>query len=225
MKHIRCHRPDISWVDFFFRAPQYTLRFLYMSGDNLFCTMMRLFRTQRSPISGGMRQRGKGKCFNFTHRCKSLNCFKPSVTWGQEFLYIWKQRLEASNTSDKKIMNIVVIFCSLFNLMKPILLFVVLAWWQRTSMKVIVSKKLMKFLPVSVQPVQQSGCPDHWRLQKMYFNLFFFFFPLWDINPTTRKGFILSNKVRFVREPGKAKWPSWTSRSPAVWFIAIIYPF
>ena len=39
--------------------------------------------------------------------------------------------------------------------------------------KVIVSKKLMKFLPVSLWPVQQSGCPDHCRLQKMHCNHFF----------------------------------------------------
>ena len=31
-------------------------------------------------------------------------------------------------------------------------------------------------------------------------------------------------KMRLVREPGKAKWLSWTSHSPD-WFIAIIYPF
>ena len=40
-------------------ALQYTLRFLCMSGDSLFCTLMRLFRTQMSPISKGMRQREK----------------------------------------------------------------------------------------------------------------------------------------------------------------------
>ena len=176
MKHIRCHRPDISWVDFFFRAPQYTLRFLYMSGDNLFCNMMRLFRTQMSPISGGMRQRGKEKCFNFTHRCKSLNCFKPSVTWGQEFLYIWKQRLEASNTSDKKIMKIVVIFCSLFNLLKPILLFVVLAWRQRTSVKVMVSKKLMRFLQCLYDLTSKVGALITGDCRKCILTFFFFFF-------------------------------------------------
>ena len=40
-------------------APQYTLRFLCMSGDSLFCTLMRLFRTQMYPVCGGMRQREK----------------------------------------------------------------------------------------------------------------------------------------------------------------------
>ena len=45
----------------------------------------------------------KEKYFNFTHRYKSLNYFEPSVTWGEEFFFnIWKQRLEASNMSDKK---------------------------------------------------------------------------------------------------------------------------
>ena len=53
-------------------APQYTPRFLCMSGDSLFCTLMRLFWTPMSPISGETER--KEKCFNFTHRCKSLNC-------------------------------------------------------------------------------------------------------------------------------------------------------
>ena len=57
---------------------------------------------QVSPISGGTRAERKEKCFNFTHRCELLNCFKPSVSWGEELLYIWKQRLEAHNMSDKK---------------------------------------------------------------------------------------------------------------------------
>ena len=138
---------------------------------SLFCTLMRRFRTQMSPISGGTRQR-KEKCFNFTHRCKSLNCFKPSVTW-EEFFYIWKQSLEASNMSDKKSWKLqsYLAVCSIS--CNKSFCFVVLAWRQRKSVNVIVSKKLMKFFPVSVQPVQQSEWSDHWRLQKMYFNHFF----------------------------------------------------
>jgi len=45
-------------VDISFRAPQYALRFLYMSGDSLFY-LDEAFRTQMSPIFGGMRQREK----------------------------------------------------------------------------------------------------------------------------------------------------------------------
>ena len=101
MKHNRCHRPDISWVDFSFRAPQYLFRFLYMSGDSLFYLDEAV---QNSCVFSFWRDEAerKEKCFNFTHRCKSLRCFKPSVTRGEKLFYIWKQRLEASNVSDKK---------------------------------------------------------------------------------------------------------------------------
>ena len=58
---------------------------------------------QNPNVSNSWRdETGKKKCFNFTHRYKSQNCFKPSVTWGEEFFNIWKQRLEASSMSDKK---------------------------------------------------------------------------------------------------------------------------
>ena len=86
----------------------------------------------------------------------------------------------------------------------------ILVWWQRTSMNVTVSQKLTKLLPVSVWPVQQSGCPDHWILKKVHFNHFFHCEIL-----TLQLGKALSwqIKVRFVREPGKVKRPSWTSHS------------
>ena len=161
----------------------------------------------------------KEKCFNFTHRCKSLNCFKPSVTWGEEFFNTWKQRLESSNMSDKKSWKLqsYLTVCSIS--CNQSFCFVVHAWRQRTSVSVIVSKKLMKFLPVSVQPVQQSGCPDHWRLQKMYLNLFFFFI-VRLLTPQPGKALSYQMKVRFVRELGKAKWPSWTSPSPDCLFYS-----
>ena len=233
-------------------APQYTLRFLYMSGDSLFYVDEAV---QNSCVFSFWRDEAerKEKCFNFTHRCKSLNCFKPSVTWGEKLFYIWKQRWEtsnvsawrwqwhptpallpgeshgwrslvgcspwghwesgttewlhfhfsfscigegngnplqcsclesprdggawwasvygvaqsrtglkwlsnssssSSNVSDKKswklysYLAVCLISCNQF------LCSVVLAWPQRTSVKVMVSKKLMKFLPVSVWPVQ-----------------------------------------------------------------------
>ena len=82
-------------------APQYTLIFLYMSGDSLFYLDEAV---QNSCVFSFWRDEAerKEKCFNFTHRCKSLRCFKPSVTRGEKLFYIWKQRLEASNVSDKK---------------------------------------------------------------------------------------------------------------------------
>ena len=118
-------------------------------------------------------------------------------------------------------MKIIVIFsCSIS--CNQSFCFVVLAWRQRTSVNVIVSKKLMKFLPVSVRPVQQSGGPDHWKFKKLYFNHFFFHCEILTLQPG--KALSYQIKVRFVRGPGKAKWPSWASHSPD-WFIAIVYPF
>lgn len=172
-------------MDFSFRAPQYTLRFLYMSGDSLFIYLIRLFRTQVSPVSGGMRQREKR--YNFTHRSKSLDCFKRSVTRGGVLLYIWKHRVKVNNMSDKKswkLWSYLAVYSIPCNWS---LCSAVLAQWPRTSVKAIVSKRLMKFLWTSVWPVQQSGCPDHWRLWKAPFNHFFLF---WDINPEARKGII-----------------------------------
>ena len=124
----------------------------------------------------------KEKCFNFTHRYKSLNYFKPSVTWGEEFFNIWKQRLEASNIrkkkkeasnmSDKKVMKIVVIFsCSIS--CNQSFCFVALAWRQRTSVNVIVSRKLMKFLPVSVWP-SKVGALITGNCRKCILIIFFF---------------------------------------------------
>ena len=129
---------------------QYTLRFLCMSGV-FFVPWWGCSEPKCLPFLEG--QDREKKCFNFTHRCKSLNCFKPSVTW-EEFFYIWKQRLEASNMSDKKSWKLqsYLAVCSIS--CNQSFCFVVLAWWQRTSVNVIVSKKLMKFFPVSVQPVQ-----------------------------------------------------------------------
>ena len=40
------------------------------------------------------------------------------------------------------------------------------------------------------------------------------FSPLWDTNPAARKSLSYQIKVRFVREPGKAKQPYWISQSP-----------
>ena len=144
MKHNRCHRLDISWVGFSFRALQYTLRFLYMSGDSLFY----LDKAVQSPgVSNFWRGKAerKEKCFNFTHGCKPLNCFKPSVTWGEVLLFIWKRRLKDNNMSDKKSWNLwshLAVYsipcnwslCSVFP-----------AWQPRTLVKAIVSKKLLKF--------------------------------------------------------------------------------
>ena len=145
------------------------------------------------------------------------------MTWGEEFFNTWKQRLESSNMSDKKSWKLqsYLTVCSIS--CNQSFCFVVHAWRQRTSVSVIVSKKLMKFLPVSVQPVQQSGCPDHWRLQKMYLNLFFFFI-VRLLTPQPGKALSYQMKVRFVRELGKAKWPSWISHSPGSVFLAV-YPF
>ena len=58
VKHNRCYWPDISWVDFSFRGPQYTLRFLYMSGDSLFYPDEAVQNPSVS-ISRGTRQREK----------------------------------------------------------------------------------------------------------------------------------------------------------------------
>ena len=108
-------------MDFSFTAPQYTLRFLYMSGDSLFIYLIRLFRTQVSPVSGGMRQREKR--YNFTHRSKSLDCFKRSVTRGEVLLYIWKHRVKVNNMSDKKSWKLWSYISSLLHSMQLIPLF------------------------------------------------------------------------------------------------------
>ena len=161
MKHNRCHRPDISCVDFSFRTPECMLRFLYMSGDSLFIYLIRLFRPKCFQFLEGW---GRKKKYNFTHRSESLYYFKPSVTWGEVLLFIWKRRLKDNNMSDKKSWNLwshLAVYsipctwslCSVVPAQRP-----------RTSVKATVSKKLMKFLPMSARPVQQSGCPDHWRL-------------------------------------------------------------
>ena len=113
---------------------------------------------QNSNVSNFWRDEAerKEKCFNFTPRCKSLYCFKPSVTWGEEFLYIWKQRLEVSNMSDKKSWKLwpYLAVCSVS--CNQSFCLVVLDWRQRMSVKVIVSKKLMKFCSVCMT------CPAKW---------------------------------------------------------------
>ena len=48
----------------------------------------------------------------------------------------------------------------------------------------------------------------------MYFNLFFFFFHCEILTQQPGKALLYQIKVRFVREPGKAKRQSWTSHSP-----------
>ena len=53
---------------------------------------------------------------------------------------------------------------------------------------------------------------------------FFFFFHCEMLTLQPGKALLYQIKVRFVRGPGKAKRPSWTSHSPD-WFIAIVYPF
>ena len=143
-----------------------------MSGDSLFIYLIRLFRTQVSPASGGMRQREKR--YNFTRRSKSLDCFKWSVTRGEVLLYIWKHRVKINNMSDKKswkLRSYLAVYSIPCNWS---LCSAVLAQWPRTSVKAVVAKKLMKLLWMSVWPVQQSGCPDHWRLWKAPFNHFFY---------------------------------------------------
>ena len=122
MKHNGYHRPDNSWVDFSFRAPQYTLRFFCMAGEGLFYLDVDIQNPNVSNFSKDEAE-WKEKYFNFTHRCKSLNCFKLSVTWREELSYIGKQRLEASKYVRQKVMKIVVIFFSLFNSMQLIPLF------------------------------------------------------------------------------------------------------
>ena len=129
--------------------------FLYMSGDSLFYLDEAV---QNSSVSNFWRDEAerKEKYFNFTHRHKSQNCFKSSVTWGEEFFFffnIWKQRLEASNMSDKKSWKLYsyLAVCSIS--WNQFLCSVVLVWQQRMSVKVIVSKKLKKLLPVSVQTI------------------------------------------------------------------------
>ena len=72
-----------------------------MSGEGLFYLDVGI---QNPNVSNFSRDEAEWKenSFNFTHRCKSLNYFKPSVNWREELFYIRKQRLEASNMSDKK---------------------------------------------------------------------------------------------------------------------------
>ena len=80
----------------------------------------RLFRTQVFPVSGGMRQREKR--YNFTHRSKSLNCFKPSVTRKSAPLYL-KTQIKSQQYVRQQIMKLVITFSSLLNPMQLIPLF------------------------------------------------------------------------------------------------------
>ena len=90
----------VGWI-FLLELPTIFLRCLYMSGNSLFY----LDEAGQNPnVSNFWRDEAerKEKCFNFTHRCKPLNCFKPSVTLREELFYIGKQRLEPGIMSDKK---------------------------------------------------------------------------------------------------------------------------
>ena len=157
----------------------------------------RLFRTQVFPVSGGMRQREKR--YNFTHRSKSLNCFKPSVTRKSAPLYL-KTQIKSQQYVRQQIMKLVITFSSLLNPMQLISFFVVLAQWPITSVKAIISKKLMKFLWMSVRPVPQSRCPDHWRLWEAHFNHFFYSEIL-----ILKPGKALSNKNEVCQGAGKSQ--------------------
>ena len=126
--------------------------------------------------------------------------------------YIWKQRLEASSASDKKswklysYLAVCLISCNQF------LCSVVLAWQQRTSVKVIVSKKLMKFLPVSYDLTSKVGALITGDCRKCILTIFFFIVRL--LTPHPGKASSYQIKVRLFREQGKAKQPSWISHSP-----------
>ena len=150
----------VGWI-FLLELPSIFLRFLYMSGDSLFYLVEAV---QNPNVSNFWRDEAerKEKCFYSTHRCKSLNCFKPSVTWGEELFYIWKQRLEASNTSDKKSWKLLsyLAVCSISR--NQSLCFAVLARRPRTSVKTVVSEKFVKFF-VSVCMI----CPAEWVPQSL----------------------------------------------------------
>ena len=151
---------SVEWV-FLLEVPSILWDF-HICRETVFFTLMRLFTTQMSQISGGTRQREKKN--NFTHRCKSLNCLKPSVTW-EELLYIWKQRLEVRNMSDKKSWNLQSYLAVHLISRNWSVCSAILAQWQSMPVKAIVYQKLVKILlPMSVWPVQQSGCSNHWRL-------------------------------------------------------------
>ena len=153
---------SVEWV-FLLEVPSILLRFPYMSGDSHFY----LDEAVQNPnVSNFWRDKAKRKekYFNFTHRCKSLNCLKPSVTW-EELLYIWKQRLEVRNMSDKKSWNLQSYLAVHLISRNWSVCSAILAQWQSMPVKATVYQKLVKILlPMSVWPVQQSGCSNHWRL-------------------------------------------------------------
>ena len=124
---------------------------------------------------------------------------------------MWKQRLEASNMSDKKSWNlpsylgIYLISCN-WSFCSAIL-----AQWQRMPVKAIVSQLVKFFCQSRYDLSSKVGAPITGDYRKHILTMSS---PLWDINPEARKGFFLSNESEFVRELGKAKWPSWISHSP-----------
>ena len=149
-----------------------------------------------------------------------LYCFKPSVTRKSAPLYL-KTQIKSQQYVRQQIMKLVITFSSLLNPMQLISFFVVLAQWPITSVKAIISKKLIKFLWMSVRPVPQSRCPDHWRLWEAHFNHFFYSEIL-----ILKPGKALSNKKWGLS--GSQEKPSGHLGpliAPTVWFIAIFNPF
>ena len=120
-------------------------------------------------------------------------------------------------------MKIVVIFSSLFNPMQLIPLFHSLCL---TTEDISKNDSLQDVCEVLCQWLydlsSKVGALITGDCRKCILAIFFFHCEILTLQPG--KALSYQIKVRFVRGPGKAKWPSWASHSPD-WFIAIVYPF
>lgn len=56
---------------------------------------------QHPRVCSVWRDQAERKCFNSTHRCSLLKCFKSQITWGERHPYIWKTQIKTSNIIGK----------------------------------------------------------------------------------------------------------------------------